>query len=148
MLGRKITQYQLIPIFWKGEFFTGASVGSEPTNQIGDTFGFVSGLAPYIKDVILLIIGYLILKLQKVSNSFFSGLIFIICILSSLFDIANNYSIYIINPNTVGNDFQGTSIAIGKTWTNIIGVLFTFFAAFVTIRILILYRGFPVKHDV
>jgi len=148
MLGRKITAYQLIPKYLEGEFFTGAGVASEPTNQFGITFGFLAGLAPYIKDVILLIIGYLILKSQKLLNSFLSGLIFIICILSSLFDIANNYSIYIINPNTVGNDFQGTALEIGRIWTNIIGVLFTVFSLFATLRILMLYKGFPLKQKV
>ena len=147
MLGRKITEYQLIPKYWEGQFFTGAHVGSEPTNQFRVKFGFLAGLAPYIKDVILLIIGYLILKSQKILNSFLSGLIFLICILSSLFDIANNYSIYIINPNTVGNDFQGTALEIGNIWTNIIGVLFTLFSLFVTFRILMLYRDFPPKQN-
>ena len=103
---------------------------------------------PYIKDIILLVIGYLILRSKKNLNSFFSGLIFIICILSSLFDITNNYSIYIINPNTVGNDFQGTALSIGEIWTNIIGVLFTLFSVYVTLRILILYRNFPPKQSV
>ena len=146
LLGKTIVGYQLIPHYWKGEFFSGAGVSSASNGRLGNALGFLGGLAPYMRDVLLLTVGYWILRSKKILNPFLSGLIFTICCLSSLFDIVNNYSIYLINPGTVGNDFQGTDHAIGTIWTNTIGVLFTSFSVVVTGRVLVLYRGFPAKY--
>ena len=146
LVGRKITGYQLFPRFWDGQFFSGSGVASVPTGPLSDRLGFLTALAPYIKDVAFLVIGYLILQSQKVRNSFLVGFIFVLCCLSPLFDIANNYSIYILNPDTIGNDFQGAALSIGQTWTNCIGTLFTISAAAVTFRMILLYRGFPITH--
>jgi hypothetical protein len=146
LVGRKITGYQLFPRFWEGQFFSGGGVASVPTGPLSDRLGFLTALAPYIKDVAFLVIGYLILQSQKVRNSFLVGFIFALCCLSPLFDIANNYSVYVLNPDTIGNDFQGAALSIGPIWTNCIGALFTISAAAVTLRMILVYKGFPKTH--
>jgi hypothetical protein len=79
-------------------------------------------------------------------NSFLVGVVFVLCCLSPLFDIANNYSIYILDPDTIGNDFQGGALSIGQTLTNAVGALFTISGVAVTFRIVPIYRGFPGTH--
>jgi hypothetical protein len=143
LIGRRITGYQLFPGFWNGEFFSGGGVASVPTGPLSDRLGFLTALAPYFKDVAFLIIGYLILRSKKVGNSFLAGFVFVLCCLSPLFDIVNNYSIYILHPDTIGNDFQGAALSIGPIWTNCIGALFTISAAAVTFRIMSIYKDFP-----
>jgi len=143
LVGRTITGYQLFPRFWDGEFFSGCGVASIPTGALSDRLGFLTALAPYIKDMVFLVIGYFVLQSQKVRNSFLVGFVFVLCCLSPLFDIANNYSIYVLNPDAIGNDFQGAALSIGLTWTNCIGAFFTFSAAAVTVRMILVYKGFP-----
>ena len=146
LLGRRITAFQLIPEFWEGQFFSGGAVASIPTGPLSDRLGFLTALAPYFKDVAFLMVGYLILRSKKVRNSFLVGFVFVLCCLSPLFDIVNNYSIYILDPETIGNDFQGAALSIGRTLTNAVGALFTISAVAVTFRIILIYNGFPDTH--
>ena len=146
LLGRKITGYQLIPRFWEGQFFSGGGVASVPTGPVSDRLGFLTALAPYLKDVAFLAIGFFVLQSQKIRSSFLVGFVFVLCCLSPLFDIANNYSIYILNPDIVGNDFQGAAVSLGSILTNAIGAIFTISAAAVTFRMILIYNGFPKTH--
>jgi hypothetical protein len=106
------------------------------------------GLFPYFRDIVFLIIGFIILKFKKIKNSFFAGLILVILILSSLFDILDNYFIgYVIEHAPQGNDFTGTALKIGEIWTNIIGILFLGFAFYISFRIIFLYKEFPNRNS-
>jgi len=42
-----------------------------------------------------------------------------------------------------GNDFMGSAMRIGATWTNIIGVVSAGFAFYVVWQVMVSYKGFP-----
>jgi hypothetical protein len=126
----------LIPRFWEGDFTT-AWVRSEPVN---DWRGPIPGLSPYIKDVFLLIIGFILLKGKKVSNAFWAGFIYVFFCLGSLFDIVNNYFLKVLGYLT-GNDFYGVTLGWGDTWSNIIGIAFSSFAIGICFWVLMAYKS-------
>jgi hypothetical protein len=136
VIGSKPIAYQLIPKFWEGDF-TAAWVQSEPIN---DWRNPIPGLSPYIKDIILLIIGFILLKGKKVNNAFWAGFIYVFFCLGSLFDIANNYFQKLLGYVT-GNDFYGVSLGWGEAWSNIIGITFLSFAVYISVRALMVYKS-------
>jgi hypothetical protein len=136
LIGSKLADYQLIPKFWEGDFTT-AYVGSYPVN---DWRGPIPGLFPYIKDILMLIIGFVLLKSKKVSNAFWAGFIYAFFCLGSMFDIVNNYFQYFLGYLT-GNDFYGVSLGWGNDWSNIIGITFSSFALFISISVLLGYQS-------
>ena len=135
-IGSKPIAYQIIPKYWEGDFST-AWVRSAP---VYDWRGPIPGLCPYIKDIILLIIGFILLKGKKVSKAFWAGFIYAFFCLGSLFDIANNYFLKVLGYVT-GNDFYGVSLGWGDTWSNIIGIAFTSFAICICVWVLIAYKS-------
>ncbi len=136
VIGSKPIAYQLFPKFWMGDFTT-AWVQSEPVN---DWRGPIPGLFPYIKDVFLSIIGFLMLKGKKVSNAFWAGSIYAFFCLGSLFDIANNYFQKLLGYVT-GNDFYGVSLGWGDAWSNSIGISFSGFALCISVWVLVAYKS-------
>ena len=136
MIGSKPIAYQLLPKFWEGDFTT-AWVQSEPIN---DWRGPIPGLSPYIKDIFLLIIGFIMLKGNKVSNAFGAGFIYAFFCLGSLFDITNNYFQKLLGYVT-GNDFYGVSLGWGDAWSNIIGIAFSSFALCISVWMLMAYKS-------
>jgi len=145
LIGSKPLEVHLIPKYWEGNFTSGASVGSEPVKS---WIGVIPGLSPYIKDILFLIIGFLILRRKSINNSFFAGFIYAFFCLTPLFDIVNNYLIKLIVGRLEGNDFYGVALGWGTFWANIIGMTFSIFAIFICIRIPIFYRNFPIIHRV
>jgi hypothetical protein len=136
IMGTPILDYQLIPPFWKGDFRT-AYVNSpfENNNQ-----AVVSLIMPYLRDIVFLIPGFLILKRKGINNYFLTGLVLIVFILSPLYDVINNYSAFVFMSY---GDFNGISKIIGAVYTNAIGLLFTLTALFITFRIFKIYKDFP-----
>lgn len=143
VIGSKPIEVHLIPNYWKGEFTSGASVRSEPVNS---WLGVIPGLFPYIKDIIFLLLGLLILKKKRINNSFLAGFIYVFFCLVPLFDIVNNFLIKLIIGRVEGNDFYGVTLGWGDVWSNIIGMTFSIFAIFICIWIPIFYKNFPVIH--
>jgi hypothetical protein len=135
-IGSKPTVYQLIPKFWEGDFTT-AFVGSEPVN---DWRGPIPGLFPYIKDILLLIIGFILLKGEKVSNAFWAGFIYAFFCLGSMFDIVNNYFQKLLGY-LPGNDFYGVTLGWGDAWSNTIGIVFSIFAVCICVWALMAYKS-------
>lgn len=135
MIGEKPTAYQLIPKFWEGDFTT-AWVRSDPVN---DWRGPIPGMFPYFKDIFLLIIGFIILKIRKVNNVFWTGFIYAFFCLGSMFDIVNNY-LQKLFGYVVGNDFYGVSLGWGEIWSNIIGIAFSSLAVFICVWVLVDHR--------
>jgi hypothetical protein len=134
--GTKILDYQLIPPFWKGDFKT-AYVNPlfENNNQ-----AVVSVIMPYLRDIVFLIIGFWLLIRKRINNHFLKGLILILFILSSLFDIINNYSGFVF---VSFGDFKELSIRVGVLYANVIGLAFTLIATVITLRIFVLYKYHP-----
>jgi hypothetical protein len=135
--GTKILDYQLIPPYWKGDFKT-AFIKSDFQN---DFQAIVSGILPYFRDIVFSIVGFLILKRKRISNSFFLGLILIIFILSPIYDIINNYLAFVLGAL---NDFNGLAIKLSYFIANTIGLLFTSISIITMIEILKIYKNYPV----
>lgn len=134
--GTKILNYQLIPPFWKGDFKT-AYVNPQFENNIQ---AVVSVIMPYLRDIIFLIIGFWLLIRKRINNHFIKGLILILFILSPLFDIINNYSVFVLLSF---GDFNELSIRLGALYVNVIGLLFSLIATVITLRIFELYKNHP-----
>lgn len=132
IMGTKISDYQLIPPFWKGDFST-AYVHSLFETKIQ---ALVSVIMPYLRDIVLFIVGFWLLKRERINNNFLIGLILILFILSPLFDIINNYSGFVFNSS---GDFSELTKSIGVVYANLIGLLFTLIALFITVRIFVIY---------
>ena len=134
--GAKISDYQLILPYWKGDFKT-AYINSNFENNYQ---AFVSVILPYFRDILFSIIGFLVLKRKRIYNSFVTGLILILFILSPLFDIANNYFAFVLGAT---NDFNGIAMRFGYIITHSIGLLFTAITTIIMLRILRIYKNYP-----
>ena len=138
-IGSKPIDFQLIPKFWHGEFQHGGWVRSD---FIAGWRGPIPGLAPYIKDILLLTAGWFIFKRRKINNVFMAGFVFVFFCLSPAFDIINNYSVKLIG-NVEGNDFHGVALGWGEVYANSIGILFSLYALSADIWVLSIYKQFP-----
>lgn len=137
----KIVERHLIPHFWEGEFTVGW-VRSQ-TLRTSTWRDVLPGYGPYIRDILFLSIGLITLKAKRIRNPFLVGLVFVLFCLSSLFDIVDNYFNGYILRRMPGNDFMGSAMRIGATWTNIIGVVSAGFAFYVVWQVMVFYKGFP-----
>lgn len=123
LTGARIKDYQLVPHFWRGDFTTGY-VNSDLQNGVQ---GFVSPIAPYVRDMLFLGIGYLAFKGRRVTNSLLQGVVLVLLVLSPFYDLFNNYAAFLFGRE---NDFNAIRMSVGAVWTHAIGTLFTFTAAF------------------
>ena len=139
ILGKKIIDFQLFPRFWTGDFGT----GFVKYNFEADKKDFVIIILPYIRDIIFLFIGYLILKKKLIKNVFLTGLILVILIYSSLYDIANNYLAYLFGAL---NDFNALCLSSNIVIANTIGIVFLMISMFFTYRSIIISDGYPNKN--
>lgn len=128
--GAKIGDYQLIPRYWEGDY-KNAYVGSIFENGIQ---GFISPISPYIRDIIFLFVGYVILKGKKITGSFVDGLIVVLFVLSPIYDIFNNYFGFVLGAR---NDFSAIRKVTGSFWTHTIGLLFTLTGIFIFWRLFV-----------
>ena len=126
--GANVTDYQLIPRFWEGDFKNGY-VQSELENEYQL---FFSPISPYLRDIIFLFIGYIFLKMVKIKYSFITGLVLILFVLSPLYDVFNNYFAFVIGAK---NDFYSVRVAIGSFGVHTIGLLFTLTGVVVLLRL-------------
>jgi len=139
-IGSKPVEVHLIPKFWAGEFATGASVSSQP---VAGWIGALPGLAPYIKDILFLLVGAWILKRTDMRSAFLAGLVYVTLCVAPLFDLVNNYLIYLVLGRVSGNDFYGTALRWGAVWTHGIGLGFCIFALVTCAWILWFYGNHP-----
>lgn len=112
ILGKKVYDFQLIPHFWKGE--TGVGYVNSEYNQL-------TVLMPYIKDIVFSVIGAVIIMKKVIQKPFMTGLALTVLVFSPLFDIANNYLIYVTHSI---NDFRAFSNLTNSTIAHFIGILF------------------------
>jgi hypothetical protein len=131
--GARIYDYQLIPRFWEGDYKNGY-VKSELENGLQL---FFSPISPYLRDVIFLATGYVILKKIKITHSFVTGLVIILFVLSPLYDVFNNYFAFVLGAKNDFNCIRGT---IGSGWTHVIGLVFTLTGIIVVWRIFLIFR--------
>jgi hypothetical protein len=137
----KIVEHHLIPHFWEGEFTVGwvrsQSLHAPSWRDV------LPGYGPYIRDILFLSIGLITLKAKRIRNAFLVGLVFVLFCLSPLFDIVDNYFNGYLVGRMPGNDFMGSAMRIGATWTNVIGGVSAGFAVYVVWQVVMLYKGFP-----
>lgn len=134
--GANVVDMQLIPKFWEGDLKTGY-VQIIYTSKAQEFFIVI---LPYTKDVILVMIGCLILWQKPKSKSLIIGLVLTMFIFSSLYDIFNNYSFYLLGSL---NDFNALTLTSSPVISNLIGITFSLFSLAITILILILYKDYP-----
>lgn len=134
--GVKITDYQLLPRYWTGDFRT-AYIKTHNETLIQE---FIIRTAPYFRDLIIAIIGFIVLKSKKVTNSFIVGFIFVFFLLNSIFDIVTNFLGYAIDND---GDLNGLSLLIGHFWTYFLGIFIIGLTSVLTYKIFKIYKGFP-----
>lgn len=123
--GKEVYDYQLIPHFWKGNFGTGYI----KYDFKGDKKDFFIIVLPYLRDILFLFVGYWILKRHKIKSLFWQGFLFVMLILSPLYDISNNYLAYLLGSL---NDFNALKVSSTSFISNFIGILFMCVALFLT----------------
>ncbi|NBC64524.1 MAG: hypothetical protein GVY07_02520 [Bacteroidetes bacterium] len=136
--GVKIIDYQLLPRYWTGDFRT-AYIKTDNETGIQE---FVIRTAPYLRDLIIAIIGFFVLKSKRITNSFIAGLIFVFFLLNSVFDIVVNFLGYAIDKD---GDLNGLSKLIGHFWTYFIAISIIGLTLVLAYRIFKIYKGFPIN---
>ena len=95
--GARIIDYQLIPKYWVGDF-RNAYIEPEVETKFQE---FFIRTAPYFRDLIIAIIGYVLLKKQIFNNSFIVGFIFVFFLINSVFDTVVNFLGYSIDKEVI-----------------------------------------------
>lgn len=134
--GAEISDYQLVPMCWKGDF-RHAFVNPDFDTKLQE---FSIRTAPYFRDLIIAVLGYFILFKQKIESSFLVGLIFTFFLLNSVYDIVVNFLGYSIDQD---GDLNGLSILIGHFWTYLISLCVIIVTSILAYRIFKIYKGFP-----
>lgn len=136
--GVKITDYQLLPRYWTGDFRT-AYIKTGDETRIQE---FVVRTAPYFRDLIIALIGFFVLKNKRITYSFINGFIFVFFLLNSVFDIVVNFLGYSIDKD---GDLNGLSKLIGHFWTYFIGISIIGLTSVLAYQIFKIYKGFPIN---
>jgi hypothetical protein len=138
LVGVNIIDYQLLPKYWTGDFTLAyIKVNAQTIFQ-----EFVITAAPYFRDLIIAILGCLILNTKRIHHFFIVGFLFSLFLLNSAFDIVTNFSGYLISEF---GDFNKLSKLIGHFWTCFFGISILSIIIFLTYRIFIIYKGFPIR---
>ena len=114
--GTKIIDYQLLPIFWEGEF-------KRPYIELGGDgkASIIGTLAPYIKSLLFVIAGYFIIKKSSIKRIFLMGAVLIIFVLTSMFDVIDNYMGFVLYNF---GDFKLISNLTNPILSYVVGLLF------------------------
>lgn len=136
--GKEIFNYHLFPQIWKGEFGT-LYVNYDFQGDINDFFII---LLPYLRDLILVIIGFYIIKRKIVNHPFSLGLVLIILVFSSLYDVSNNYIIYLTGYK---NDFNALKVSSNEFISHFIGISFILISLILTVKVIDSGKDYPVN---
>jgi len=90
------------------------------SNFVGDTADLFIMLGPYLRDILFAIVGYILYRKRVVNTPFLVGLLLVIFVFSSLFDIANNYLAYVLG---VRNDFNAMRVCSSPLVPHVAGIL-------------------------
>ena len=133
---KTIYSYKLIPKFWKGDF----GVGYVNYDYKSDAKDFVIILLPYLRDLIFMVIGYVLLNKTRIKKPFLIGLVLVLFVLSPLFDISNNYVAYLLGSM---NDFNALKESSNAFVSHLIGISYFAMTAIVSVVILKRHKGYP-----
>ena len=136
--GKEILDYQLIPHFWKGQFGT----GFVNFDFQGDKSDFLIILMPYLRDILLVIVGYFIFSRKILKNLFTTGLLLTLFVFSSFYDVTNNYLAYVFGRM---NDFNAIKVSSNSLMPHLIGLSFMIISLVLTVKILLISKDYPEK---
>ena len=136
-VGVSVTDYQLLPEYWKGDF-RNAYINPHYKTTFQE---IVVRLAPYLRDIVIVTIGYILLMDRKIKQFFVVGLILTFFLLNSVYDISTNFVGYSVAKD---GDFNGLSKLIGHFWTYLISICILLVTLILSYRILKIYKGFPI----
>jgi len=138
--GKEIYQLHLFPHFWKGQF------GPLYVNYDfqGDSWDFIIILLPYLRDILLAIIGYVIIKRKTLNHPIITGLVLVIFILSSLYDVSDNYIAYLMGYM---NDFNALKVSSNIFIAHFIGISIIATTMVVSIKTILLANYYPLKTE-
>ena len=134
--GVRITDYQLLPKYWEGDFRT-AYIKTDYETKFQE---FSIRTAPYLRDLLMAIIGYVILTKKMITHFFIVGLIFTFLLLNSVYDIVQNFLGFAIAKD---GDLNGLAKLIGYFWTYCIGIFIILTTTILACRTYKIYKGFP-----
>lgn len=113
--GLGVTEVQLIPAFWRGEF-RGAHIdviGQTPPQQ------FLISVSPYVRDVVMVVLGWTLLRSGRVRGVVGVSAVLMLFVLSSLFDVVENYGAWCLG---VPNDFWGMAHFLPVWLVHVVGL--------------------------
>lgn len=102
--------------------------------------GLIITTSPYVRDLILCLSGYFILRRKQIRHPLLVGVVFAVFMLFSVFDVIDNFIGYIAYNF---GDWAQISHVIGNWATCIIGILSIGITIYLTGRVFIQYKGFP-----
>jgi len=112
--GQQVLEVRLIPHFWKGDF-----VAYVHTKDMSPEQGLVSVPAPYVLDLVSLLIGLGVLRLLDRSRTVLFSLLLTFLCLRPLFDLVSNYLGYAVLDY---GDFRILAETCGPVATHAAGV--------------------------
>jgi hypothetical protein len=137
LVGARVVDVKLIPSFWAGEVAVAWIRAEGFANEWGE---LVMTIAPYVLDLVSIILGVCILHRTLSGNAFLVGFLFMLLCLRPAFDLA---------CESIGfaAGFQGDLYHIALIWggfvTWIVLALSIAFSMFAIIVVLGRYKGFP-----
>lgn len=137
--GKEVFDMRLIPPFWQGEY----GMGFIEYDFQGDTQDFFIILLPYLKDIVCVMIGYILLKRNMPKKAFTTGLILTLFIFSPLYDISNNYIAFLLGHM---NDFNSLKVSSYAFISHSIGISFIAISLAITIKVVMLSKDYPDKN--
>jgi hypothetical protein len=137
LAGGTVTDYRLIPPFWRGEFGR-AWITTDGLSQVWQQM--LSTSFPYIMNVICIVVGVLVLKRGMSRNPFLVGLLFMLLVLRPAFDFLSELTGF-LSPQRGDYHAICEVIGTGLMWLYIISSL-----ALSLVSIVVILRrfiGFP-----
>ncbi len=135
--GVQIEHYRLIPHFLEGDF--GFSHIQTNTPLGSDWKSLIILATPYVLDIILLLVGFLLFKQIKLRNSFLAGVVFLLFCLRPFYDFVDNY-IAVFNSQS---DITMIVSIIGEVITYMFGIAVVGMILLIDLIILGWYKGYP-----
>ncbi len=136
IVGARILNFQLLPKYWIGDFRKAYIIPDFDTSFQE----LIIRTSPYLRDLIIVIIGFLIFLYKRISNFLIAGFLFVFFLLNSVFDIVVNFLAYAILKD---GDLNGLSKLIGHFWTYFFSISIMVVSLILTYRIYMTYRDFP-----
>jgi hypothetical protein len=137
IVGLEIKDYQLFSHFWEGSFgFAYVDVKEGFGENIRS---FVSLIAPYVFDLISVIIGFYLLTRFKIRNSFLFGLVFLLFNVRPIYDLVDNFIGYFYNHS----DFVLASRIAGTLPVFSFVIISVILAVILLLSLLKKYKKYP-----